>query len=236
MFARRHKLSIAAAALAAAGVIAYALLSGHLVDGTGSHQPIQVAAARPVAPVVQPAVYVAPAAPTQFEIKGPAFDVKAHVCEMPYVRPLDPPGEQHHTVCWVDADFGVAPGSNAKGTSYLLGHSWAEDASEVLNPLSIYVMDHVDMNKPVTISGVPTFPASDLAGYTISLRTAHGLLTYAVHDAYAVSKDQAGFVAPLMDTKTPNRVVLITCGVHDGQDIDVNIIVDAFLVKATSAR
>ena len=30
----------------------------------------------------------------------------------PDVRPLDPPGEQHHTVCWVDDGFGVRPGSH----------------------------------------------------------------------------------------------------------------------------
>ena len=55
---------------------------------------------------------------------------------MAYVRPLDPPGEQHHTVCWVQHDFGFAPGSKGRGTTYVLGHSWAEDPLEVLNKVS----------------------------------------------------------------------------------------------------
>ena len=50
-------------------------------------------------------------------------------------RPLDPPGEQHHTVCWVRNEFGVAPGSDS-ATTYVLGHSWGQDTQEVLNRLS----------------------------------------------------------------------------------------------------
>ena len=44
--------------------------------------------------------FVAPAAPTGFEMSGLAFDVKANICQMNYVRPLNPPGDQKHAVCW----------------------------------------------------------------------------------------------------------------------------------------
>ena len=33
---------------------------------------------------------------------------------------------------------------------------------------------------------------------------------------------------------TPNRVVLITCGVKGGVDADYNIIVDAYLTSSTA--
>ena len=60
---------------------------------------------------------------------APKYRIRAHVCGMEYVRPLDPPGEQHHTVCWVQHDFGFAPGSRGKGTTYVLGHSWGAGPS-----------------------------------------------------------------------------------------------------------
>jgi len=220
------------AVVSASAVIAAALIP-NTVRGHGTQRVVQAVAAsapapaRPAPMVSRPSV--APAAPTSFLIKGPAFEIKAGVCQMPYVRPLDPPGEQHHTVCWVNKGFGVAPGSDSHGTSYILGHAWAEDANEVLNPLSIYAMNHVDMSRPVPQNGVPTYQVTDLQGYTITLRTPRGTLTYTVKDAYAVAKMQAAQVASLMNTRTPNRVVLITCGVHDGQDIDVNVIVEAYL-------
>ena len=47
----------------------------------------------------------------------------------------------------VNEKFGVAPGSNAPGTSYILGHAWAE-ANLVLNPLSIYALH----TAPITYS------------------------------------------------------------------------------------
>jgi hypothetical protein len=32
-------------------------------------------------------------------MSGPVFDIKVDVCQMDYVRPLDPPGDQKRTVC-----------------------------------------------------------------------------------------------------------------------------------------
>ena len=174
---------------------------------------------------------VAPAAPTGFRITGPAFDIPAKVCGMDNVRPLDPPGDQYHTVCWVQEGFGVAPGVDSGGTSYILGHSWAQ-APLVLTPLSTTAMAHMDMGKPVDLAGVPTYPTTAINGYRIVLTTPNGVLTYTVDSAYAVSKQLAANVAPLMDEKTPNRLVIITCGVNDGQDIDVNIIVNATLTSS----
>ena len=66
--------------------------------------------------------------PAASRTPAPRYTIKATVCGMEYVRPLDPPGEQHHTVCWVQHDFGFAPGSNGRGTTYVLGHSWGQDA------------------------------------------------------------------------------------------------------------
>ncbi|MHA3702620.1 sortase domain-containing protein [Jatrophihabitans sp. YIM 134969] len=177
---------------------------------------------------------VAPAAPTGFRITGPAFDIPAKVCGMDNVRPLDPPGDQYHTVCWVQEGFGVAPGVGSGGTSYILGHSWAQ-APLVLTPLSTTAMAHMDMAKPVALAGVPTYPTTAINGYKIILTTPNGVLTYTVDSAYAVSKSQAANVAPLMAEKTPNRVVIITCGVDDGQDVDVNIIVNATLTSSQKA-
>ncbi|MCU1610085.1 MAG: Sortase family protein, partial [Pseudonocardiales bacterium] len=66
-----------------------------------------------------------------------------------------------------------------------------------------------------------------------SASRSHGALTYTVTRAFAVSKSQAGDVKSLM-ANTPNRVVLITCGVKGGVDVDFNIIVDAFLTSSTA--
>jgi hypothetical protein len=165
---------------------------------------------------------------------GPRFRIAAHVCPMPYVRPLDPPGEQHHTVCWVERDFGVAPGNPSRGTSYLLGHAWAEDPAEVLNPMSELAMRQVHLQHPRHENGVPIYPVTDLNGYTITLRTANGQLTYRVTRAFAVSKERAADVRSVMAEHTPNRVVLITCGVRNGVDVDVNVIAYATLVRAVA--
>jgi hypothetical protein len=188
--------------------------------------------ALPLDPPVLPHEFVAPAAPTGFEMSGLAFDIKANVCQMKYVRPLNPPGDQKHTVCWVRKGFGVAPGSDSGGTSYILGHAWAKTPL-IFNPLSELAMQEVTGQNPEMQSGVPTFPVKAINGYNIVLRTPTGTLTYTVTRAFAVSKSQAGDVKSLM-ANTPNRVVLITCGVKGGVDVDYNIIVDAYLTSSTA--
>ena len=80
-----------------------------------------------------------PRRPTRFTLTGRRFTITAHVCPMANIRPYDPPGEQHHTVCWVQHGFGVAPSSKQPATTYLFGHSWAEDSLEVLNKLSAHL-------------------------------------------------------------------------------------------------
>lgn len=192
--------------------------------------------APPTLPLDPPAVpheFVAPAAPTGFEMSGPAFDIKADVCQMNYVRPLNPPGDQKHTVCWVKEGFGVAPGSDSGGTSYILGHAWAKTPL-VFNPLSELAMQEVTGQDPEMQSGVPTFPIQAINGYNIVLHTPTGTLTYTVTRAFAVPKSQAGDVKSLM-ANTPSRVVLITCGVKGGVDVDYNIIVDGYLTSSTAA-
>ena len=186
----------------------------------------------PPDPPALPHEFVAPAAPSGFEMSGPAFDVKANVCEMKYVRPLNPPGDQKHTVCWVRKGFGVAPGSDSGGTSYILGHAWAKTPL-IFNPLSELAMHEVTGQNPEMQSGVPTFPVKAINGYNIVLRTPTGTLAYTVTRAFAVSKSRAGDVKSLM-VNTPNRVVLITCGVKGGVDVDYNIIVEAYLTSSTA--
>lgn len=183
---------------------------------------------------------VAASAPTAFRYAGKGYTIRATVCGMAYVRPLDPPGEQHHTVCWVEHDFGHAPGTDARGTTYVLGHAWAEDPLEVLNRISQPAMrqvlqdragHHVRMR-----SGVTTYPVSVLTGDVLTLRTAAGVLHYTVRDAYAVAKEQAGYIHSLMAQNRPGRVVLITCGERHGVDYDDNIIVEAYLTSSVSTR
>ena len=186
-------------------------------------------------PTSVPHEVVSSSAPTEFELKGPAFDIKAHVCGMLNIRPLDPPGEQHHTVCWVKEGFGVAPGTTS-GTTYVLGHAWGQDDLEVLNGLSSTAMKQVLSAKPVKVSGIDTYPVTAINGYTLTLRTGAGVLTYTVRDTYAVAKDQAGYVQPLMNTTIPNRVVIITCGELNHHDYDYNIIVDAYLTSSRSTQ
>jgi hypothetical protein len=175
--------------------------------------------------------YVPAAAPHSFTLGGKAFTIKARVCGMPYVRPLDPPGEQHRTVCWVRKGFGVAPGSNS-GTTYVLGHAWARDPNEVLNPASTRATREVLAGRPRVTDGVSIYPVRSLLGYQLTLQTATGKLTYTVRTAYGVRKAQAGNYSPLMNERTRNRVVLITCAERHGVDYDYNIILEAYLTSS----
>ncbi|SOD74811.1 sortase family protein [Jatrophihabitans sp. GAS493] len=238
---RKTLLAITVTALLAVAGVAYARHSSTSQAAGSRPSAASVAPQLPVkallaqhaglprpTPTPRPPHDVVPSAvPTSFEIAGPAFDVKAKVCQMPYIRPLDPPGDQRHTVCWVKSDFGVAPGSNSGGTSYILGHSWSK-APLVFNPLSELAMKQVPTVKPLLQNGIPTYPVTSMNGYRITLKTTTGTLTYQVTRAFAVSKEQAGNVKSLM-ANTPNRVVLITCAVNGGVDADYNIVVDAYL-------
>jgi hypothetical protein len=177
---------------------------------------------------------VAGSGPKTFLFQGPNFSIKAHVCAMADIRPLDPPGEQEHTVCWVYSDDGFggnAPGSHSR-TTYILGHSWAENSQEVLNRISEPATKEILSAKPRYVSGVATYPVKGLNGSLITLWTPTGKLKYKVHDAYGVVKAQAGYVKPLMDSSTKNRIVIITCAERNGVDYDYNVIVDAYLFSS----
>jgi Sortase domain len=179
--------------------------------------------------------FVKPAAPTAFTLTGHAFTIRANVCEMDYVLPLDPPGDQFHTVCWVREKFGVAPGSATKGTSYILGHSWAE-AQLVFNPLSEYTMAHIDLAHPAKEGQTQIYPFKGINGYHVVLTLPTGTLTYVVDRTFAVHKLDAIDVPSLMKATTPNRVVLITCAVQGGADADYNIVVYAHLAASVAKR
>jgi len=232
-------------------VVAAGVTTGVLLSRDSHHKhPVAQTSPRQIAPVESPPTTPAPststapppphevvaaAAPTSFELKGASFDIKAHVCGMENIRPLDPPGEQHHTVCWVREGFGVAPGTTS-GTTYVLGHAWGQDSHEVLNALSESAMKQVLKTKnPVPLSGIDTWPVTSMNGYALTLKTPKGTLTYTVKDAYAVRKSQAGNVTSLMNEKTPNRIVIITCGELNHHDYDYNIIVEAYLSSSVAA-
>ena len=177
---------------------------------------------------------LAAAVPTAFVMSGPQFVIRANVCGMDYIRPLDPPGDQMHTVCWVQHGWGVAPSNPSTGTTYVLGHAWAE-AQLVLNPMSELAMNQVDMAHPSYEDGVAIYPVTDLNGYSITLAAGGGRFTYHVTRAFAVNKNDAGSINSVMDEHIPNRLVVITCGVHNGVDVDVNVIVYATLASASVA-
>jgi hypothetical protein len=147
------------------------------------------------------------------------------------VRPLDPPGEQHHTVCWVKKDFGVAPGSRS-GTTYVLGHAWAPDPREVLNKASSRATREVLRAKTVKYDGIPVRPAPVLLGSHITLRTPAGALTYTVRKSFGVRKARLGDIKSIMDESMRNRVVLMTCAERNGVDYDYNIVLEAFLTSS----
>ncbi len=244
---RRTTVWTLAAALGAVAAVVVGLLVWHspghrnavAADTPGPTSATSATSPAPTAPTPSPTPtqhleHVPAAVPTAFVMRGPGFVIRAQVCPMPYVRPLDPPGEQHHTVCWVDSEFGVAPGSPSRGTSYVLGHAWAEDPQEVLNPVSELAMRQVHLGRPTLDHGVPIYPVTNLNGSTITLTTAKGRLTYRVDRAFAVDKLRAGQVRSVMNDRVPNRVVLITCGVRNGVDVDVNVIAYASLVRAVA--
>jgi hypothetical protein len=176
---------------------------------------------------------VAPAVPYRFTLAGKGFTITAHVCAMAPVFPLDPPGEQHHTVCWVTAGFGVKPGSDSR-TSYVLGHAWAPDPLEVLNKASARATRDVLHERARQLDGVPIFPAKSLKGSHITLRTPKGVLGYTVRNAFGVDKSKLGEIDSIMDQRVRNRVVVITCAELNGVDYNYNIVLDARLTSSRS--
>jgi hypothetical protein len=239
---RRRRALVAgltSAVLVAAAVIAYVWTrSPAPAHRVAEAAPLTTAPRPRAAPIVTPPPkptvphdYVPAAGPTSFKITGQGFSVRAHVCAMPAVFPLDPPGDQRHTVCWVKKGFGVAPGSSS-GTTYVLGHSWAEDAQEVLNKVSEPATREVLKVKSSPLDGVPVFRTKSLLGAAITLKTPTGTLTYQVRDAYGVDKLKLGSITSVMNQKIRNRIVLITCAELHGRDYDYNIVLSAFLVSS----
>ena len=209
---------------------------------TSSPSPVAEAPTVPATPSPTPTPAaiqeVRATAPTRFTMTGPAshpYTIKARVCGMPYVRPLDPPGEQHHTVCWVKKDFGVAPGSTS-ATTYVLGHAWAQDRREVMNPASEpaskQIMHDVRTGHSSKLDGITTYPTTVLNGSSITLKTHTGVLTYTVKQVYGVAKTQAGNVRSLMNERTPKRLVIITCAEANGTDYDYDVIISAYLTRS----
>jgi hypothetical protein len=249
--ARRRRTVLAAlvgALVVAGAVITYVATRGASKQGAAAPAPTRTLAAPrstaapstppPAAPTSTPPRVahdrVAAAAPTAFRLTGPRFTIKAHVCAMADVRPYDPPGEQRHTVCWVRERFGVRPGSHA-ATSYLFGHSWAQDPFEVLNRASAPVTREILRARPAKLDGVTVYPSHVLDGYRLVLRTETGVLTYVVRRVYGVRKALLGGIASWEDERVPNRVVLTTCAELGGVDYDYNVVIEAHLASSKRA-
>lgn len=172
--------------------------------------------------------------PKTFLFEGPHFNIKAHVCAMADIRPLDPPGEQEHTVCWVYTDDGFGgnpPGSNS-ATTYVLGHAWAENPQEVLNQISVPATKEILSVKPKYVDGVAIYPVKGLNGSMITLWTPTAKLKYKVRTVYGVDKNQAGSVKSLMDNSIMHRIVIITCAERNGVDYHYNVILYAYLYSS----
>jgi hypothetical protein len=249
----RHRRRMIVAAVAAA-VVAGGVVAASLMNRPDRPTKVEAALKPPAPAAVAPATSaptavstvarpsrrpvphdrVAPAVPTAFTFTGPRFTIKAHVCAMADVRPYDPPGEQHHTVCWVRNGFGVRPGSGT-GTSYLFGHSWAPDPREVLNRAAAPATAELLRAQPRPVDGVTIRPIHVLDGYRMVLRTRAGTLTYAVRDSYGVRKTQLGFIKSWFAEDEPNRIVLTTCAERNGVDYDFNIVIEAYLVSSKRA-
>lgn len=197
--------------------------------------PSTSAAPAPTRPAV-PHDVVPAARPTAMTLTGPRFTISAHVCAMANVRPYDPPGEQHHTVCWVRSGFGVTPSSAQRGTSYLFGHSWAEDQLEVLNKASAISTKEILRGRPQRRDGVPVYPVHALDGYRLVLRTRTGTLTYVVRSVYGVRKLDLGAISSWLNDRVPGRVVLTTCAERGGVDYDYNVVIEAYLASSQRAR
>jgi hypothetical protein len=239
----RLVIGLAALVLAAGVLVGFTVRPSHHPLLSGHHSPPPVATVptgAPPTPSVHPTPrparavreFVRASAPTSFTLTGRLFTITAHVCPMANIRPYDPPGEQHHTVCWVKSGFGVAPSSKQPATTYLFGHSWAEDSLEVLNKLSALATSELLQAAPHDVDGVPVFPVHRLDGYRLILRTGTGTLTYRVRSAWGIRKNQLGFITSWLDPSVPNRVLLTTCAELGGRDYDYNIIVDAELVAS----
>jgi hypothetical protein len=177
---------------------------------------------------------VAAAVPTSMTFQARDFTINAHVCAMSASFPLDPPGEQHHTVCWVGKGFGYKPGSNT-ATSYVIGHSWAPDPQEVLNQISEHATREILHERPVKLDGVSVYPVKSLVGARLTLRTPKGRLTYVVRSGYGVDKGKFGLVKRTVDQHVRNRVILVTCSEGGGHDYYSNLVLDTRLVSSVSA-
>lgn len=198
----RLLLGLAAPVLAVGVLVGFAVQSGH--DSQHKDAPPVAAVPAGVTPSTAPSTpppiarsaheFVRAATPTDFTLTGRLFTIKAHVCPMANIRPYDPPGDEHHTVCWVKSGFGVAPSSRQPATTYLFGHSWAQDSQEVLNKMSSLATSELLRASPDTVDGVPVYPVQRLVGYRLILRTGQGTLTYRVRSAWGVRKNQLGFI------------------------------------------
>jgi len=249
---RRARWLSAACALLAAVALAVWLNQSDPTPRKHLYTPTPVAGPPPPAIAIAPVAVVRsrPKSPAKqlssFVFTGPKFTINANLCTMANIRPYDPPGDEHHNVCWVTGGYGGPPGSLDR-TTFLFGHAWAEDSREVLNKASALATREFLGAKPIQMRSVPpdadyvpfhsttqVFPVMSLNGYKIILTTAHATSTYQVGSAYGVRKNLLGDVASWENTRVPKRLVLTTCAELNGVDYDYNVIINADLISTVS--
>ena len=174
-----------------------------------------------------------PVGTNAFRYQSSGFVIDASLCAMPYTPPLNPPSGDNNTVCWVNGNFGQAPSANQPATTYFLGHAWSRSPM-VLNPLSEAVTAAADFAHPTSLTGtdgdpVTRVPSNALRGDTVTVAIGGEPLVFTVDDAWLVPKTHAAADPDVMDDKRPGRIIIITCAVGNGQDLDYNVIVSAHI-------
>ena len=110
----------------------------------------------------------------------------------------------------------------------------------VLNPLSEAVTAAADFAHPTSLTGtdgdpVTRVPSNALRGDTVTVAIGGEPLVFTVDDAWLVPKTHAAADPDVMDDKRPGRIIIITCAVGNGQDLDYNVIVSAHINSGDNA-
>ena len=168
-----------------------------------------------------------------FILEGPA-PVQAQYGPMPFALPLNPSGEQTSSVRWV-AGLGVSPNDAAWGTTYVLGHAWAQQRL-VFNGFSELATNSIDWNAPQAVparsgGNVVRFNTGVLNGSRVTMVDGEGdARVWQIDNTFLIDKNQAIEDADLMNVNIKGRIVLIACAVAGGRDLNYNVVMMGHLV------
>ncbi|MDY6049485.1 MAG: sortase [Corynebacterium sp.] len=168
-----------------------------------------------------------------FILEGPA-PVQAQYGPMQFALPLNPSGEQTSSVRWV-AGLGVSPNDAAWGTTYVLGHAWAQQRL-VFNGFSELATNSIDWNAPQAVparsgGNVVRFNTGVLNGSRVTMVDGEGdARVWQIDNTFLIDKNQAIEDADLMNVNIKGRIVLIACAVAGGRDLNYNVVMMGHLV------